>query len=366
MRTPSILSLLGVVACHGPAPPPQPAAPEPESVAEPMAVDEVLEPLAWRHEFVQELDAGSFAVVDRGTAMYTQPRVDAASCVYGQELHPGAVRVLGRGDGFVEVELDWPSDPRVHHCVLAPLETIGLRMFVREDELAQVTTTSLALETGDQTGIVIAPGVLVREPEVGEQQLYSRQGEQSRRGWWTTDNFTISSALELPDLGKFYTPVLSSSLREVLATPAEFTVTGKEASSVPLIHYGGGEVVALGQIYAQSPHDPDHVVVGSPCLQVAGHLRGTRLGGTGGAAGGTGGPREVWTVPRDAVLTWRSGGVAGRLHSDLELGAAPKRRGDRRCFYPPLQCADGYEGLEVCVPSSTPIEHASLPGLVWP
>lgn len=368
---PSVLSAHLCMACpvaRAPEPAtatPSPAAAAPSSKA--AAPDsEARPPFAWRHEFVAAPEAGTFAVVDLGTKLRKHPRSDSKTWTV-DGWHPRVVKVLGRQGDFIEVELDWPEDLEVVHCLLAPASLLGLRMFVREEELADVTTASVSMETGDEAGVVAAPGVLVRTHEEGPIQqwvltarLHVQRyiGTASYFAWSTEDSLSVEVSVPIPAVGKLYTPMHVDSLRQALRTPVRFS-TEVAQGTARRIHYGEGPMRLRGEVYSQSSSDPDHVVVGAPCLQIAGLVSGTEPGG---AAGGGGGalspvPRDSWTIPAETALTWRSGGAAGRLYRTIELDAAPRRRGDRRCFVPLLGHDDARD-LEVCVPAKA-VTHVS-------
>lgn len=178
---------------------------------------------------------------------------------------------------------------------------------------------------------------------------------------WSSDGLRVTSSAEIPGLGRFYAATRVDSLRAVLSAPAAF-VGDAAALTTRRIDYGDHEVQIGGELYAQSDVDPNHIVVGSACLQVAGHLDGTEPGSDGGAFCGDISYRwsERWTIPAGTVLTWQTGGVAGKLHRALELASAPRRRGTRWCFSPPLGCGR-QDGLEVCVPPSA-VTHVPASG----
>lgn len=354
---------------------PSPAAAAPSSSATapgPKAVApgfETRPPFAWRHDFVAAPETGNFAVVDLGTKLRKHPRLDSKTWTV-DGWHPRVVKALGRQGDFIEVELDWPEDPQVVHCLLAPASLLGLRMFVREEELADVTTASVSMETGDETGIVAAPGVLVRTREgdsIVRRVLTARLHVQrdidtaSYFVWSTEDSLSVTVTVPIPAIGKLYAPMRADSLRRALRTRVRFS-TEVAQGTARQIHYGDGPMRLRGEVYAQSSADPDHVVVGAPCLQIAGLVSGTEPGG---AAGGGGlawspVPRDRWTIPEQTALTWRSGGVAGRLYRTIELDEAPRRRGNERCFVPVLGHDDA-DDLEVCVPARA-VTHVPAKG----
>jgi hypothetical protein len=349
----SALSCAASAVVTEPEPGPEPApsvAPDPE----PQPAFE------WRHEFVSAPEAGLFAVVRGNTMLRKYPRVDSSGWSFDGG-HIGVVRIVGRQAEFIEVELDWPTDPTVRHCLLAPLGTVGLRMFVLEHELADVTTAPMVLATGSDTGIVVAAGVFV-SPSAGlhYRDLYSVY-DQPQRGMVTNgDGLDVRTTVGLPAVGKFYAATLATSIRAPLRGTVPFDIED-DWRTLHRIDYGGYTLLGWGNIYAQSESDPNHVVVGVDCLQVAGHIDGAFEGR--GLGGGTcSGPRydyrpsEPWRLPAGTALTWETGGAAGVLHREVELDYAPRRRGKARCFLPPLDSCGSYEELVVCVPA-TAIQH---------
>jgi hypothetical protein len=321
-------------------PPPDPPQPEPPP------------PFEWRHTFVAAPAAGTFAVVDESTTLHKRPRADDRGVPF-RGWHPSVVKVVGREAGFVAVDLDWPDDPTVYHCAQAPLGPVALRMYIREEELADVTTTSVVMATGEDTGILAAPGVRVRKYR-DLWSLYARTGEQSYYGGMSSDRLYIDAPAAPPDVGKFYAPVLAASLRAELASTAPFTGS-LDLYRVWRLDYGVENIDLPRQLYAQSSADPHHVVAGAPCLQVAGHVDSTSPSRGVGGGGCAGPPRpwdERWRVAAGADLVWRTGGPAGALLRDIELADPPRRRGDRRCFAPPFGCGRT-DDLTVCAPART-------------
>jgi hypothetical protein len=347
------------------APPSQPpsagpATPEPPAVA-------AAPPFEWRHEFVVEPAAGTFAVVTAGATLRKRPRRDSGGWRH-EFRHPRVVKVLARQGEFVEVALDWPDDPAVRHC-LEPFGEIGLRVFVLEQELAEVTTASMSLATGEGSGIVVAPGVLVDPPGSGKiKDLAARVGPRLSSGWMFGAHFMVTADVPIPSVGKFYHPARVDSFRArreraAFELPDDIFVAWR-------IDYGGREIETRWPIYTQSAADPRHIVTGVDCLQVAGRLRGAtpRSGGGGGGSGCDGPPypwAERWTIAPGTALTWRSGDAAGELHRAIAVTKPLRRRGALRCFLPPFGCGS-YEELEVCAPARA-VTHvpASEPPEWW-
>ena len=348
-------STVALCACHV-APPPRPAPPQVQAPAVTPPPDQPAPapppPFEWRHTFVAAPEAGTFAVVDAGVTLHKRPRADDRGVPF-DGWHSRVVRVVGREAGFVAVDLDWPDDPTVYHCTLAPFGPVGLRVHVREEELADVTTASVEIATGEHTGVLAAPGVRVRKYR-DSWSLYARTGPQSLYGGMSGDGLYIDVPTEVPAVGKFYAPVRAASLRAALTSTVPFTGTPADLRLWRL-DYGDQSIDLPRQIFGQSSADPHHVVAGAPCLQVAGHVDSTgpaRGSGGGGCAYPPAPWDERWQVAAGAELVWRTGGPAGVLLCDIELHDPPRRRGDRRCFAPPLGCGR-YDGLEVCAPART-------------
>jgi hypothetical protein len=126
-------------------------------------------------------------------------------------------------------------------------------------------------------------------------------------------------------------------------------------------------------VFARSMHDPNHIVAGGACLQLAGHFiadpapepvpppSGGRGGG--GTAEGTlglppgsiigkGGPipdfPNLWEIPIEAELTWPDGSPAGTTVQKFVIQQKPTRKGSRRCFVPYFD-SDWLPGLRFCV-----------------
>lgn len=325
---------------------PTTASPEPAPTPEPA-------PFAWRHTFVSDPDAGTFAVVTPGTRLFQRP---GGPGVVVDEWHPRVVKVLGQEGDLLEVALDWPDDPGVRHCLLAPFAEVGLRVFVREDALADVVAESLNIETGYNAGIVVAPGVLAYISSDGARPVWTlaaRSRGSSRAMTMTGDHLRIQTHTAPSALAKTYTPVRVDSLRPKLDAPAPFSIAMDERA-IAQLDYGEADTRLLGSLYAQSPDDPDRVVFGTSCLQVAGRVnRALESNGAGGAGCGRG-PfawEDRWQIPAGTPLTWRTGGPAGELFRELTLGQAPTRRGRRSCFAPSFGCGS-YPDLAVCVPTA--------------
>lgn len=330
---------------------PEPAPPPVESPAS--APGAPGERVPWRHEFVSAPEAGTFAVVPVGAILRSHPRDDASRWEV-DGWYPRVVRVLGEVDGFVEVELDWPEDPALTHCLLAPASPVGLRVFVREEVLEEVTSEPLTIETGGGFGVVAAPGVLVRRGVGGDGgvTLTARAHVQAINAWTSGSNVGVSVPGAPPAIGRYYAPVRSASLRAPLPPPAPY-VDGIDRKSGYVVDHGSGTIALPRRIFAQAADDPTLVVVGAPCLIVGGRLQPVpQEGGAGGGCAIEILPwEEHWTVAAGTPLTWRRGGEAGRLYRKNTLRSAPRRRGKERCFVPRLGCTEA-AALEVCAPAS--------------
>lgn len=247
------------------------------------------------------------------------------------------------------VDLDWPDDPSVEHCVQDPAIPVGLRMYVREDELADITTATINIATGRDTGIVAAPGVLVTARR-DSRELYARVGGQSYLGTFSPNQIYVDTAAAVPLVGKYYAPVRVDSLRTAVLSVEEFA-RAHSPDEPSQIDIGELEQPILNyrwQVYAVSQVDRDHIVAGAPCLHVAGHVSVGESRGVGG--GGCSTSYDRWKVAAGTALTWRTGGPAGVLHRELELFDPPRRRGNLRCFAPRFACSGPAE-LTVCVPA---------------
>ncbi len=232
------------------APTPTPTPPEPPPPP----------PLEWRHQFVTAPEAGTFAVVDHGTTLHKHPRPDDRGVAFAG-IHPGVVKVVGHEEGFVVVDLDWPDDPSVEHCVQDPAIPVGLRMYVREDELADITTATINIATGRDTGIVAAPGVLVTARR-DSRELYARVGGQSYLGTFSPNQIYVDTAAAVPLVGKYYAPVRVDSLRTAVLSVEEFA-RAHSPDEPSQIDIGELEQPILNyrwQVYAVSQVDRDHIV----------------------------------------------------------------------------------------------------------
>ncbi|MCA9713383.1 MAG: hypothetical protein KC468_01670 [Myxococcales bacterium] len=329
------------------------AAPQPEATPEPTPRPELAPepaPYEWRHTYVVDADAGVFGVVRRGTVLRTRPRRRDPGWAF-DGWHNAVVRVAGRAGEFLEVELDWPEDPDVFHCALAPLGRFGLRMFVLEEELADVVVNGAAVELAEGVGLVIAPGVVATD---GGRALAARRLGLSAHHVSSHDYAAGRVSLPVPGLGKLYSPARVDSERA--RVPLRGVARGSDERFS--VDYGDGqlELADLWGVYAQSEAEPARVLAGYECLKASGSLT-PREGGPGGG-GGCALPsvvlhewREHWTVREGAALRWRDGRPAGVMVREYVTGARPRRRGDRRCFLPELTCSVT-PALEVCVESS--------------
>lgn len=365
MKRAFVAAALLCAACRA-APSPEPATP-PAAVApaapttQPAAAPEPKPaPFAWRHTFVSDPDAGTFAVVLSGARLFKRP---GGPGVLIDEWHPRVVKVLGQEGEFFEIALDWPVDPAVRHCLLAPFADIGLRVFVREDDLADVVTKSMNIETGKDAGIVVAPGVLAYVSGAGARPIWTfaaRTRSLSGAATASGQYLRLTARTAPSALAKTYAPIRVDSLRSTLDDPKPFSIEMGERA-IAQLDYGEADTRLRGPIYAQSPSDPDRVVFGADCLQVAGRVnRALKSNGAGGAGCGRD-PfpwEEHWQIAAGTNLTWRTGGPAGELYREITLGSPPKRRGRRSCFAPSFGCGR-YPDLAVCVPTAAVVHVAA-------
>lgn len=297
---------------------------------------------AWQRSFAPASEAGLFAVVRPGAAMRTAARADAPVWTYDGSSTK-AVKVVARGEAFVEVELDWVPTSE-EHCVAAPFAELGLRLFVREDELVSVTTEGASIELAEGVGINVAPGV----PVVG-------RGEEVTLVAWRFD-VPLARARVAAVVGKFYV----AARRDGLPSSIGLTEDGR-------VRLGEHEVAVwhgLHQLYGRSEADPDHVLVGECCLQVAGwRLPASDAGSTGG--GGCGAPPgEAWLVKAGTELRWPDRRFAGFTHREFRFHGRPTNRGDMRCFSPTFGCTPA-KALRVCAPREAVVraENPAKPSL---
>jgi hypothetical protein len=337
-----------------PPPPPSTLIDEPAPVPAPPA-------FAWQHEFELVPDAATFAVVPRGAGLWISADASEPAAIFTsrERLDDGAVLVLDRVGEFVEVALDWQPAGDVAHC-RPPLLGLGLRVFVREAELADVVVEPTVIDFGDGTGFNLAPGVRVRASDKGF--------DLEAIGLHARMNAHLPADANLP-IGKIYTPArVVPGWREPELEYGSRMLVGGEEYEDPFGRYW---------LFARSMHDPNHVVIGGACIQLAGHVIANpppdlaKLppappagGGGGGTAHGTlGGPfpgsiigkggryREfahLWEIPKGAELTWPDGSPAGTTVQPFVIQQKPTRRGSRRCFMPYFD-REWLPGLRFCV-----------------
>jgi hypothetical protein len=344
-------------------PPPPPTVieePAPAPVPEPPA-------FAWQHEFELARDAGTFAVVPRGAGLWTSPDATEPAAIFTSREHldDGAVQVLGRVGEFVEVALDWRPAGDVAHC-RPPLLGIGLRVYVRETELADVVALPTVIDLGDGTGLNVAPGVRVRASDNGIE-LEAIDLKPRDFGLYARVEARLPADANLP-IGKIYTPGRAvPGWREPEPEHGGRILVGSDEYWDPFHMY----------VFARSKHDPNHVVIGGACLQLAGHfIAGSApepepakppIAGRGGGGGtgegtldwpvpgsiiGKGGPMRdfpnLWEIPIGAELTWPDGSPAGTTVQKFVIQQKPTRKGARRCFVPYFD-REFLPGLRFCV-----------------
>lgn len=323
-----------------PVPSPQPGAPP--------------EPFEWQHELVPST-AGERALVPSGTSLWISPTSREPVATAGRS---GAVEVLGRTDGFLEVALDWRPAPSVAQC-WPPLYPLALRVFVREDELEDVVTHAKVIDLGDGTGFNIAPGAAARPSDEG---LWLSAATIDRDQGVVRALVPNGSGLEL---GKIYTPAHDPMMHDVSLEPGTVRVGDDEYDYWPPT-----------PVFAYAEDDPHHVLYGVECLQIAGfHTpqpdRGTSSGAVDptdprspyedpavdlAGAIGKGGPHgefeDLYEIPAGAALSWPDGAPSGTSVRALLIQRTPIRRGSRRCFTLALETL-GLGGerptLEFCV-----------------
>jgi hypothetical protein len=343
---------------------------QPPTVIEEPAPAPAPEPpaFAWQHEFELARDAGTFAVVPRGAGLWTSPDATEPAAIFTSHDHldDGAVQVLGRVGEFVEVALDWRPAGDVAHC-RPPLLGIGLRVYVRETELADVVALPTVIDLGDGTGLNVAPGVRVRASDRGIE-LEAIGLEPRAFGLHARVDARLPADANLP-IGKIYTPGRAvPGWREPELEHGGRLLVGSEEYS---------DLFGTYFVFARSKHDPNHVVIGGACLQLAGHYianpapdlaklppAGGRGGGGGGTGEGTldwpvpgsiigkGGPMRdfpnLWEIPIGAELTWPDGSPAGTTVQKFVIQQKPTRKGSRRCFVPYFD-REFLPGLRFCV-----------------
>jgi hypothetical protein len=357
-------TLVLLASCRAePTQPPPPPTPivieEPAPAPEPPA-------FAWQHEFELVRDAGTFAVVPRGAGLWISADATEPAAIFTsrESLDDGAVQVLGRVGEFVEVALDWRPAGDVAHC-RPPLLGIGLRVFVREAELADVLALPHVIDFGDGTGLNVAPGVRVRPSDSGIE-LEAIDSKPRAFGLHARVDARLPADANLP-IGKIYTPGRAvPGWREPELEHGGRLLVGSEEYWDPFDTYF---------VFARSKHDPNHVVIGGACLQLAGHYianpapdlakrlpaGGRGGGGTGegtiggpfpGSIIGKGGPMRdfpnLWEIPIGAELTWPDGSPAGTTVQKFVIQQKPTRKGSRRCFVPYFD-RELLPGLRFCV-----------------
>jgi hypothetical protein len=356
-----VLAVLWVLAsCR--ADPTQPP-PLPTVIDEPVPVP-APPAFAWQHEFELASDVGTFAVVPRGAGLWTSPDATEPAAIFTSRdyLGDGAVQVVGRVGEFVEVALDWLPAADVAHC-RPPLLGIGLRVFVREAELADVVALPHVIDLGDGMGLNVAPGVRVRASDSG---VILEAGGFKPRDLGRV-HARVPAGANLP-IGKIYTPARAvRGWREPEPEHGGHLHVGSEEYWDPFGMY----------VFARSMNDPNHVVIGGTCLQLAGHfiasdpapdpepaespIGGRGGGGTGegtiggpfpGSIIGKGGPMRdfpnLWEIPIGAELTWPDGSPAGTTVQTFVIQQKPTRKGSRRCYMPYFD-REWLPGLRFCV-----------------
>lgn len=202
----------------------------------------------WRRTYEADSSAGVFAIVPPGAKLRRSPQPDAPSWTH-DGVRSGVVRVLGETDGAVEIELGWqPSDSSMH-CVSHSFSDLGLRLFIDRGELEDVTSVGQTIELGPDTGINVAPGVLV-DRDAGLLMVHSSFGGDLR----------VDVDPERLRVDKFYVPARADSVPVAL----EQEVAG-------VVRYEDHEFCFWRQsLYASAPGDPPRALVGAECIQVAG------------------------------------------------------------------------------------------------
>lgn len=353
-------------ACRpSPAPPPEAAggpASEPEAgdaraptpTPTPVA-DSPPATFAWRHESALDPGAGRFALVAGGATLRVRPSVRARGLVY-DGLHALLVEVIDRRGEFIEVRLDWPERPSAHHCAGARSGAgLGIRLFVAEAELADVTTRPSTVDFGDGGGINVASGVIVAREADGRMKLITN--EPTSPQIVTSDHF-VATVAPLPlELGKLYVPTLAASLPSPLP---------REAAG--LLRYAGMSLrfatgFAGDHVYAEGPSGA--LAVGSACLQVAGeYVAQTPEDTWRRPNGGMGCAPPIpyapaWDLRVGARLTWPEGGDAGEVLHAATVSGKLHRRGSRRCFGLILGCGER-SSVQVCADADAITEGKAL------
>lgn len=338
--------LLGFTGCH-PSPAPE-ASPSPTAVVdepattEPPANEEgvLTDTFDWQHEYATDDGAGPFALVRPGATLRAQPN-GSRGWVY-DGLHNLIVQVIAREPDFVEIQLDWPDRPTAYHCAGARADGLGLRLFVDEADLADVTTRATTVEFPGGGGINVAAGVPVTRQEDGRMRLSTNLPTSPQHV--SALHFTVSVEPVSLDLGKFYVPTSFESL------PAPLSIEAKGE-----LRYAGGTLrfaTLLDRVYEQTKSG--QMSIGSPCLQVAGDYFPLspeddwhRPNGGGGCSPGV--PYDpAWDVRVGAKLSWPNGSEAGHvLHPTSVLGRLYER-GTRRCFDVIIGCSEDF-AIRACV-----------------
>ncbi|MEZ4451853.1 MAG: hypothetical protein R3B09_20485 [Nannocystaceae bacterium] len=329
---------------RAPAPAPEPAS-APESPPTPESPS-----FAWQRSR-ERSTAGDFAQIAPGTELWTSPRARVA---VARATREGVVQVFGEVDGFVEVGLDWLPDPAAAHCG-PPLYSLGLRVFVRKDDLVDVVTEAQGIDFGDGTGFNVAPGVPV-EPRGDLLALSAGTLWRNRRGI-----HVVAPAASGLQIGKIYTPARASQEHGGLLGPGRVRAGEREY-----------KCAAGTPVFAHAEHDPGHVLYGVECLQIAGFYTpeasaeepwivdpaDTRsahddtavdLAGAIGKGGAAWEFRDLYEIPAGAALTWPNGAPAGTSVRKLWIQRRPIRRGSRRCFTLALSKIEDSAMIEFCV-----------------
>lgn len=324
------------LACSRPGPPSSPEV-EPAAPARPAFL--------WQHEFESAAEAGTFAVLPQSAGIWTSP-YDAEPVWIYANTRDGVVKVIGVEGEFVEVLLGWDPGPGMH-CHEAPILDLGLRVFVREAELADVVTRAALIDHGDGTGIVVAPGARVSLS--GTTATVSTSTSGGAYFYGDHNHFEVTLDAGRLDIGKFYGPAKADELARD-RVPFE----GGWLSVGPRIRLRLSTGLGL---FARSEHESNHVVVGTNCLRIAGFyqpLESNHEGHGGLLCTGTLAPEgtERWQVPVGAELTWPNGERAGTSFREVVFEQSPIRRGSRLCFVPHVGC-EWATGLSTCIAADT-------------
>jgi hypothetical protein len=242
--------------------------------------------------------------------------------------------VLAHESNQVEIELDWPDDD-AYRCFQS-LGTLGLRVFVSVDDLADVVTRPTRIDFDDHSALLVAPGVRVWAHD-GIQELDSTP-------WfgWGNGEFLVTTNAKVPT-GKFFSPVRLDSLPST-------TETGWRTSGVRMRFADGGSARApVALVFARSPTNWSSAAVGNECLIVVGvqepedlFVHGDRFPDR---------PAR-WIVDVGASLTWPDGAPAGTAYHEHVLFDEPSDSGSRRCFVPTGALGWTLDGLRVCAERS--------------